>query len=234
MAGKSANANEPMHHKTISWTRTRLPVASPSEKDFMESEGENKPKEQQESDSSPQGGGAKERNAQAAGPQVIGTDDPAIVPGPACPSNWIGQPDGTMSIETSRIRGPSEPFNPNIILVPIESDRPRQDRSKGPEGGKKSGDGSKQQGDEQENQKRRAGGQRRRQRASGKHTARATKAKTVSPGQRREDQGENGKGQQPTARRATARTGTASPRSCACCSTPQASSLLCSIVVAGA
>ena len=203
----------------------------------MESEGENKPKEQQESDSSPQGGGAKRRNAQAAGPQVIGTDDPAIVPGPACPSNWIGQPDDIMSIETSRIRGPSEPFNPNIILVPIESDRPRQDRSKGPEGGKKSGDGSKQQGDEQENQNGgESGGQKKGgKEASGKHDGKSNEGKDGSAQENGgKSQGEKGKGQKHNGSEGNGSNQGSQPSLVRMLLYSAGISLLCSIIVAGA
>jgi tetratricopeptide (TPR) repeat protein len=66
-------------------------------------------------------GGAGRSSAQS----VVGTNDPAIVTGPEAPKTWIGEPDTIMSIETSRIRGPSGPFNPNIVVVPIDSNGTR-------------------------------------------------------------------------------------------------------------
>jgi tetratricopeptide (TPR) repeat protein len=58
-------------------------------------------------------------------PQVIETDDPIITSGPTPNPDWQGDPDQITVIETSRIRGPVEAINPNLVLVPVESAPPR-------------------------------------------------------------------------------------------------------------
>jgi tetratricopeptide (TPR) repeat protein len=121
---------------------------------FMEPEVDKGREADQGPDSSSAGDGATGTGVQRAGPQVIGTDDPAITPGPACPSTWMGQPEGTMSVETGRIRGPSEAFNPNIVLVPIASDRPRGDRAATQQSGKK----QNENGNQNENKKQQEDG----------------------------------------------------------------------------
>lgn len=82
------------------------------------------------------------RGPRVAGPEVVGTDDPTVMPGAAGHPDWIGQPDQTTAIETSRIRGPSEAFHPNFVMVPVEVDRPRNGRSnRGQDGDDRGGKG---------------------------------------------------------------------------------------------
>ena len=60
---------------------------------------------------------------------------PAHLVGALGPTPTRGlNPSGTTVIETSRIRGPNEAFNPNFVMVPIETLQPRQ-------GGRVLGDG---------------------------------------------------------------------------------------------
>jgi tetratricopeptide (TPR) repeat protein len=87
------------------------------------------------------GEGEKPRGPQA--PQVVGTNDPDIIPGAASNPDWIHDPDQTMAIETSRIRGPDEAFHPNFVLVPVEVER----RDEGGNG-KKAEKGQDRQGGE--------------------------------------------------------------------------------------
>jgi tetratricopeptide (TPR) repeat protein len=107
----------------------------------MEADVDKKPEENEEGHSSPQGG-SKEKNEQQSSPQghapgrasrrpaphVVDTEDPAIETGPVSPSSWIGEPDEIMFIETSRIRQAPQPLGPNMILVPVESETPRDDK----------------------------------------------------------------------------------------------------------
>src|SRR4051794_2802158 len=64
-----------------------------------------------------------------SGPKPIRTDDPLISSDPGSDSYAKAQSSGTTVIETSRIRGPNEAFNPNFVMVPIESPQPRPERS---------------------------------------------------------------------------------------------------------
>ncbi len=82
--------------------------------------------QQQGADSASKGEHNTEQKAPTAGPQVIRTDDPVLTPAQKYNPDWINHPDRNMSIETSKIRASTEAFNPNYILVPIESDRPAQ------------------------------------------------------------------------------------------------------------
>ncbi len=62
------------------------------------------------------------------GPQVIATDAPLIAKGPAIETDWAGQPDRNMVVQTSRIREPNQAFSPNYIMVPVEAERPVRGR----------------------------------------------------------------------------------------------------------
>ena len=66
-----------------------------------------------------------------------GTAQPAISRPAIYPPDWINNPDGTMTVETSRIHHPSESINPNLVIVPVETDRPRRDCSGGGGSGEK-------------------------------------------------------------------------------------------------
>ena len=70
-----------------------------------------------------------------SGPKPIRTDDPLISSDPGSDSNARAQSSGTTVIETSRIRGPNEAFNPNFVMVPVETPQPRQARSGGGDDG---------------------------------------------------------------------------------------------------
>ncbi len=61
---------------------------------------------------------------------VIATDDPLLAADPLA-SFQHNRPQGTTVVETSRIRGTHEGYNPNFVVVPIEVERPRS--SSGPE-----------------------------------------------------------------------------------------------------
>src|SRR5690348_970160 len=71
----------------------------------------------------------------AAGPQAIGTNDPAITAGPAYPADPERDPDQTTVIETNRIRGPNEAFTPNFVVVPIEREVPNTPKNHARQGG---------------------------------------------------------------------------------------------------
>ncbi len=102
----------------------------------MEPHGDDERDENFGADPTSRGDGGKRGGGQA----VIGTDDPAINPGLRSPATWLGEPDQIMSIETSRIRGPSEAFNPNLVLVPVESARPQGDSNGAGQAAKKKND----------------------------------------------------------------------------------------------
>jgi tetratricopeptide (TPR) repeat protein len=125
-------------------------------------EGDKGSGERQGSDSPSQSGHATGAAGPSASRQVVGTDDPDIMPGSSDNPDWINQPDQTMAIETSRIRGPNEAFHPNFVMVPIESKRPRDgssesgDKGKGGDkgGGEQGGKGPEKAGDRREDEKR--------------------------------------------------------------------------------
>ncbi len=65
------------------------------------------------------------------GEQVISTGDPNISsPRGEYHPDWSGSPDQTIALETSRIRGPNEAFNPSFVVVPIVPTRSGQERSR--------------------------------------------------------------------------------------------------------
>jgi hypothetical protein len=76
---------------------------------------------------SPQECGRATGKGKPEAPQVIGTDAPLIALGPAYQSDWKSHPDRTMVIETSRIHETNDAYNPNFIMVPIETRPPSQD-----------------------------------------------------------------------------------------------------------
>ncbi len=67
------------------------------------------------------------------GPQIIGTDDPAIAQRPEYDPDWVSHSYRNMAIETSQIRGPNEAFNPHFVMVPMESVRSPRDHSDTPD-----------------------------------------------------------------------------------------------------
>ncbi len=98
---------------------------------------ENKEHEDEQGSDSPHQGEPNTGNSAAApGPPVIETDEPG----------WISQPERTMAIETSRIRAPSATLNPNILIVPVESDGPQRDRSRAKNGGGKANEYGQEEG----------------------------------------------------------------------------------------
>ena len=121
---------------------TRLTVGD----NTMEPRDDKEHEEHRGHDSPPEGEHATRNDDQSSSPQVIGTDDRAITPGPANDPDGISHPDRTMAIETSQIRGPDEAFNPHFVMVPIESDRPPRDRSGAGDGGKRANENGEEKG----------------------------------------------------------------------------------------
>ncbi len=68
---------------------------------------------------------------------MIGTDAPLISRGPAVESDWSGQPDRIMVVQTNRIYEPNQAFNPGFVMVPVE---PRSSVSGSSGEGKNGGD----------------------------------------------------------------------------------------------
>ncbi len=119
----------------------------------MESPSNKEKDEPREPDSPRESEHARGEGRHQTGSQPIRTDDPLISSEPGSGSNARAHPSGTTIIETSRIRGPNEAFNPNFVMVPIESPQPREQRSGNENGGqsaneRQKGNGRKGQDDE--------------------------------------------------------------------------------------
>ncbi len=96
----------------------------------------------------PEQGSESPRSRGPESPQVIETTAPIITLGPAIQSDWASHPDRIMVVQTNRIREPNEAFNPNFVMVPIEPDRPSQDRSGGGNGEGKVKEGEQGKGEQ--------------------------------------------------------------------------------------
>lgn len=120
----------------------------------MEPQDRNDNDDPQATNSPPRGERTGQKRSPGGGPMVVGTDDPQIMPGPTVDPDWIEHPDQSMSIETSRIRGPSDAYNPTLVVVPIEvparSGRGEAAKNGGPknEGRKNNGDNGKKPHDD--------------------------------------------------------------------------------------
>lgn len=78
---------------------------------------------------SPSRGGYSPEESRPEAPQVIETNAPLIASGPARVADWAGNPDGTMVVQTTRIREPNTAYTPSFVMVPVETENPRRDRS---------------------------------------------------------------------------------------------------------
>ncbi len=113
--------------------------------------------DEQQGTDPPQDGERATGNGGPEAPQVIGTDAPLITKGPAYQSDWTSHPDRTMVVQTNRIREPNEAFNPNFVMVPIESDRSPPDRSGAGDGEGKVKYGEHEKGEPGKGRKNQAG-----------------------------------------------------------------------------
>ncbi len=109
----------------------------------MEPHDQNEDDPHPRSDSPRRGEDAPDDGVPAAAPQVVATDDPAVASGPVFPHGSGGPSERTTVIETSRIRGPGEAFNPNPVVVPVESSPPPRGRDGAGGGGGTAGNSDK-------------------------------------------------------------------------------------------
>ncbi len=87
--------------------------------------------ENQGSDSPPGGEPATSKGGGlAAGPSVIGTNDPVIESGGSFDSEWKKKvPDSTMVVKTNRIQEANEGSIPGLVMVPVEFAQTPHDRA---------------------------------------------------------------------------------------------------------
>ncbi len=124
----------------------------------MDSPKDDQDRERRASDAPPQDQPSTGKSGSGEGSQPITTGDPLISSEPLAGSPESGHPAETTTIETSRVRGPNEAFNPNFVVVPVEAPQPRQARSQASAGGEPSQQ-SQQKGQKSHEGKDEKGGQ---------------------------------------------------------------------------
>jgi tetratricopeptide (TPR) repeat protein len=145
---------------------------------------EDQDRNQNQRPDSPQKGEHTPRSNDPEAPQVIGTDAPIITKGPAFQSDWASEPDRIMVVQTNRIREPNEAFHSNFVMVPIEPDRPAQDRSGGG-----NGEGKVTEGEQGKGQQGKGGNN------QGGQEGDTQKAKAQSNGKQDQDDEQKGSGE---------------------------------------
>lgn len=112
--------------------------------------------ENQGAESHPEHQPASGAGRSADAPLTIATDDPVITTPKTFNPDWAGDPDQTMSVKTSQIRGPNEALNPNFVMVPVAVERPRPGGSghKGGEVDKSEEKSRRKESEEEVNDKR--------------------------------------------------------------------------------
>ena len=124
---ESADTTSEFDGRRLAQRRRDTITTGLTRENLMESQDNEEKDEPRASDSPPEGehasgnGVGRRRHRSPSGPT---THSSRRSPGPV-PTRWL-IPIGTMVIETSRIRGPNEAFNPNFVMVPVESPQPRQ------------------------------------------------------------------------------------------------------------